>query len=519
MVCHGDDGGYRPVQVGFKLEGTTMARILSTLLAFTSVLAAPPTPCIPRCTCTPTTYTCRFLNITAFPVDTFTGWEALQSIDLQGNKATALPSGLFTNLPALTSLSLNYVGPLTSLPAGLFAGLGSLASLGLAGLPLSVPFDAATMVGALPALTALYLGGGTLLGGGGACPDLSPLAALTPRLATLSAVGPSAMRGLTSIPPRSFAGLKLATLDLSYSNLNLTNHAFDGLQVGEVKVEWSAISLIEPDAFTGLTARNVDLYFNSIGFASIPVGGLAMAGVSALCLAGNPLDARIFARPLFASAPRLTGLDLMGGMGLGPWIGELPARAFANAPALTTLQLFNSGITGFAEGAFEGLPNLVSLNIGFNLGFSVVPAGLFDPLPALTTLVINNGGLAGDSALRADAFKHNPELAVLDLSWNTGISSLPPGLLAGSDKLATIDMTFQGAGNLYLAPGTFSGINASGALQGNVSITLIRNQMTNFSGFTSEPEIVAAICAEARAWPGTCTVVWAPQEQDPPGGE
>jgi len=483
----------------------------AALIALASAAAAPPpTPCLPTCLCNATSYTCIGRNLTSFPADMFQGWSALETINLSGNNASSLPDGLFAGLPALTSLDISW-NPLRSLPAGWLAGARALVTLGLSGLPLSASFDAARVLGGvLPALTALYLDSPTLLGGGGACPDLSPLAALAPRLATLSA-----RRGLTSIPARSFAGLNLSSLDISFSKLPaLTNGSFDGLQVGEVHIEWSGVAAIEASAFAGLVAGNVDLYFNQISSASLPAGGLSLPGVAALCLAGNPFDARIFAAPLFASAPRLASLDLMGGMGLGPWLGVIPPRAFAGAPGLTTLQLFNSGITGFAPGAFEGLPRLLYLNIGGtnsnNNGFSAVPAGLFDPLPTLQTLVINNGALAGGAALRADAFARTPALASLDLSYNSpGLTSLPAGLLAGCDRLATIDLTYAGA--LTLARGTFVGINASGTLAAPVSITLVYDQMTSYAGITSEPEIVAAICAEARATPATCAVVWSPQ--------
>ena len=472
--------------------------------------AAPPAPpCLPFCVCTPTSYSCRGRNISAFPPDTFAAWPLLESIDLSFNNASSLPAGLFRGLSSLQSLDVS-ANPLAALPSGWLAGLPALARLNLAGLPLAAAFDAARVLGALPALTDLYLDAPTLLGGGGACPDLSPLASLAPRLATLTS-----RHGLTSIPPRAFAGLNLTSLDLSYSKFPaLTNDSFAGLACGEVKLEWSGIAAIAPRAFSGLTAGNIDLYFNQITAESIPEGGLLLPGVAALCLAGNPFDARMLARPLFASAPRLAGLDLMGGLGLGPYIGELPSRAFASAPSLVTLQLFNSGITGFAAGAFEGLPRLTSLNIGFNLGFSALPAGLLDPLPTLETLVVNNGGLAGDAALRADAFARTPRLSQLDLSYNTGITSLPPGLLAGCDKLASIDLTFQVAGDLQLAPGTFVGINASGTLRGNVTIQLVRNNMKGYKGFVAEPEIVAAICAEARVSPAACAVAWLPQAQD-----
>ncbi len=441
----------------------------------------------------------------------FVGWSALEAIDLSYNKAAVLPAGLFRGLASLTSLDVSG-NNLTNLPAGWLTGLDALASLNLAALPLNATFDPVTMIGALPALSVLRVDSPTLLGGGGACPDFSPLAMLAPRLATLSATG-----GLSSIPERAFAGLNLTdTLDLSHSTFTtLKSGVFDGLACGELKLEWCPISSIEVGAFAGLTAGNVDLYFGQLTAASIPEGGLALPGVAALCLAGNPLDARVFAKPLFASAPVLVGLDLMGGLGLGPFLGELPPRAFASAPALQTLQLFHSGITGFAPGAFEGLPRLRSLNIGFNLDFSALPPGLLDPLPALETLVINNGALAGDAALRSDAFARNPALSSHDLSYNKpGLTSLPPGLLAGCDRLATIDLTSQASGSLQLARGTFVGINASGQLQSPVSITLVSNNMQGYAGFTTAPEIAAAICAEARAAPATCAVAWSPQAQD-----
>ena len=479
-------------------------------LLIVTLAAAAPTPCHPQCICTATSYSCRGRNLTAFPPDMFRGWPALETIDLSANNATALPAGLFQGLSSLQSLDVS-LNALSTLPMGWLAGLDALATLNLSGLPLNATFNAATMLGALPMLLSLFLGAPTLQGGGGACPDFSPLATLAPRLATLYA------NGLTHIPPRSFAGLKLSTLNLSRNSFaTRTSGAFDGLQVTEVKLEWCSIAAIEPGAFRGLTAGNVDLYFNQITADSIPEGGLTLPGVAALCLAGNPLDSRALAKPLINSAPRLVRLDLMGGMGLGPFLGVLPPRAFASTPTLLTLQLFNSGVTGFAPGAFEGLPRLASLNVGFNLAFSALPAGLLDPLPTLQTLVVNNGALAGDGALRADAFARTPLLSVLDLSYNTpGLTSLPRGLLAGCDRLATIDLTSQAAGSLQLAPGTFTGINASGTLQGNVSITLVQNNMKSYAGFTTDAEIAAAICAEARASPATCAVAWSPQAPEP----
>lgn len=476
--------------------------------------AAAPTPCLPACVCSATSYACISRNLTAFPPDMFSGWTALETINLAGNRASALPPGLFAGLPSLTTLDFSY-NNLTSLPAGWQAPVAStVTSLNLAGLPFAAPFDVASVIGAMPSLTFLGVADLTLAGGHGECPDFSPLAKLAPRLATLSA----ARAQLTRIPPRAFAGLTLASLDLSKNNfVNLTAGAFDGLDVGEVKLEWCGISGITQDAFAGLTAGNVDLYFNQITADSLPDGGLDLPGVTALCLAGNPIDARAFTKPLFASAPRLTGLDMMGGMGLGPFLGTVPARAFASAPALTTLQLFNSGISAFEVGALDGLPHLTFLNIGWNL-FSAVPAGLLDPLPLLTTFVVNNGALAGGDALLADAFAKNPLLATLDLSYNNpGITGLPSGLLAGCDKLATIDFSWQSAGTLALQAGTFVGINASGTLQTPVSITLAHNLMKSYAGHTAEKDIQAAVCAEARASPGACSVGWSPQAQNEPG--
>ena len=118
---------------------------------------------------------------------------------LSGNLVTSLPQGWLAGLPALASLDVSG-NPLPALPAGWLAGLPSLAFLGLSGLPLNSTFDPVAVLGPqpLPALATLTLDSPTLLGGGGACPDLSPLARLAPRLASLYA-----RVGLTSIPPRS----------------------------------------------------------------------------------------------------------------------------------------------------------------------------------------------------------------------------------------------------------------------------------------------------------------------------
>ena len=312
---------------------------LSMATASSSPDSSPPPPCLPTCFCNQTLYDCTGRNITSFPEDTFAGYPDLLTIKLSSNKASVIHFNLFRGLSSLQSLDLGY-NNISFFPRNWLAGLNALTTLNLAGNPLTVPFNVKTMIGPLPELTTLYLDSPTLLGGGGVAPDFSPLASLTPRLSVLSA-----KRGLTSIPPGSFSGLNLTSLNLCYSKLpNLTSHSFSGLTCGEISLEWSSISYIEPEAFSGLVADNVDLYFNQITVDSIPEGGLTLPNVSALCLAGNPFDSRIFAKPFFNEAPNLVSLDFMGGMGLGPYIDNLPTRAFASVPTLQSLQLFKKWI-------------------------------------------------------------------------------------------------------------------------------------------------------------------------------
>lgn len=527
------------------------------------------TACLPSCYCNVTSqvYRCFRSGLTALPEDMFSGWSGLQTIDLSENilksplppnlfagltslksltlsasNVTAFPAGLFRDLSALQSLniafnpcpnlpagllsipslaSLDMIGMelnFSALPAGVFSGLPGLLSLNLAANPtavlppglLSIPtlttldlsdmrlrnLDVRATLGALPALTTLSL---NRVSENTTCPDFSVLASLSPRLSTIRA-----SHWLTSIPPRSFSGLNLTSLLLLSSFLpTLKNYTFSGLTVGTVALESSSIVALEPAAFAGLTASYLDLNYNSIGTRGVPHGGIALPGVSALGLRSGGFDSEVFAKPFFADARSLTSLDMQGfeGGDANPTIfGVLPTRAFASAPCLQTLNLWYCGIAGFEDGAFEGIPELSSLNLGYN-SLAAFPPGLFDPLPALATLIARNNAISA-----IDLFAENALLAHLDLG-NNRIAGLPDGFFKAHNLLGNFGLPYQGwPGTLKLANGTFIGINATGELRGMVQLYLFANGISSYDGFTSEADIKAAMCDEARATPGNCVV-------------
>lgn len=478
-----------------------------------------PTPCQPRCLCNTTSYRCVGANLTALPVDMFRGWHALEAIDVSFNLLQSpLPPTLFSNLPALASLllagcnvtalpqhlldglsalkTLSLAGnPIAALPAGVFSRLPSLAALDLSALALVVPIDISTL-GALPALTSLNLRRSS---SSGSCPVFSSLAQSSPRFKSLVVSGM-----LTSIPPYAFSGLNLTTLDLSGSNLpTLRNYTLAGLTVSTVSLESSSIVELEAAAFYNLTAGFLDLNQNSIGTGGVPPGGISIPGVSQLGLSCGAFDSGVFAKPLFADARRLTSLDLQGDTigGQSSQLGALPARAFASAPLLQSLNLNDCSVTGFDLAAFEGVPNLQTLYLGWNQ-INALPPGLFDPLPQLTTLAARYNGL---SYLNTSLFARNHLLESFDVSGN-GILSLPDSFFAERDQLSNIDLTYQQW--LVLAPGTFVGINASGTLLRPVSIGTFGNHLSSYDNLTDVPSITSAICAEARASAAACTVYW-----------
>ena len=154
-------------------------------------------------------------NLMELSADVFSGLPNLQILKLGDNKltSTVLPAGVFSELPALKTLSLEGNG-LTALPEDVFAGLPALKTLSLEGNGLTaLPED---VFAGLPDLHYLYLQNNSL--------TVLPAGVFSelPALKTLSLEG----NGLTALPEGVFAGLT----DLHY--LYLQNNSLTLLPAG-----------------------------------------------------------------------------------------------------------------------------------------------------------------------------------------------------------------------------------------------------------------------------------------------
>ena len=131
-------------------------------------------------------------GLTSLPSDVFSGLSALTTLSLAGNALGSLPSGVFSGLSALTNLALNN-NSLGSLPSNVFSELSNLDVLSLD----SNQLTAVPGISGLSALTVLRLGSN----------DIASIPSNA--FSSLTALGILNLSGndLTSLPNGLFTGL------------------------------------------------------------------------------------------------------------------------------------------------------------------------------------------------------------------------------------------------------------------------------------------------------------------------
>ena len=149
----------------------------------------------------------------------------------------------------------------------------------------------------------------------------------------------------------------------------------------------------------------------------------------------------------FAALTGLTGLNLSGALAAG---AALPAGAFDDLIALTTLDLSDNSLTALPASIFNNLSALTSLDLSGN-SLTALPASIFNNLGTVTSLDLSGNRLtagaldSGDPA--ASFFAPLIALTTLNLSDNA-LTALPDGLFAGlTVALTNLDLSSQNDSN------------------------------------------------------------------------
>lgn len=155
-------------------------------------------------------------------------------------------------------------------------------------------------------------------------------------------------------------------------------------------------------------------------------------------------------------------------------LGQNKITNIGNVPlALTQLRrldLSHNNIVDIPRNAFEGVENLIYLNLSHNHHLAPIPLTIIHPLTKLQVFDASNLGL---KIVQQELFSKSPNLKSIILKSNK-IQDLPEGTFTNLRNLTTVDLSFNNI--LTIRPGAF--INSMNIRQ----LFLKGNQLSAFKG-------------------------------------
>lgn len=147
-------------------------------------------------------------------------------------------------------------------------------------------------------------------------------------------------------------------------------------------------------------------------------------------------------------------------------IGSVPLKL----TQLRRLDLSHNSIVDIPRNAFEGVENLIYLNLSSNHHLDPMPTGIISPLTRLQTFDLSNVGLR---TVQPEMFSKSPNLKSIYLK-NNKIGELAEGTFNNLRNLTTVDLSYNNI--MSIRPGTF--INVM-----NIRILSLKgNQLSAFKG-------------------------------------
>lgn len=263
---------------------------------------------------------------------------------------------------------------------------------------------------------------------------------------------------LFNIPPRTFQyQKKLQELHLNHnkvgaiynetfiglsslSYLNLGDNFLDELgayvfatlpKLEELNLGKNRISRIDGRAFNGLSNLRV-LYLNDNSLSTVPSDAFAPFDV----LAELYLGINVFTAIENGAFERLKGLNRLDLKGAG--LSNISTDTFRGLEAsLHKLDISDNGLKQIPTTALNHLSRLEELMIGQN-SFEHIPSKAFDGLTNLLHLEIS--GSLKLQTIETDAFAANPNLKTLSITSNKALSTIQAGAFSGLPYLKSINL-------------------------------------------------------------------------------
>ncbi|KAG5671694.1 hypothetical protein PVAND_001879 [Polypedilum vanderplanki] len=417
--------------------------------------------------------------IKALKNDAFSAQPFLERIDLRRNRIDHIDGGSFANLEKIREIYL--AGNLISrLNSDVFHGLSTLQKLDL-----SENFFTSFPIVALREIENLKV----LNLSSNMIKNLD-----STHLQTLKSIQILDMsrNDIASIPPGTFREQKaLKFLDLSLNSLRtIEDDALEGLNSLQTLIIRDNNILLIPGSALGRLPKLSNLYldYNRVAALSSDIlGSLQPEDIRYMSLSRNVI--RELPGGSFQMFKNLLFLDLSGNslatiysemfIGLENSlielkIGQNKITNVGNIPLslrkLRKLDLSQNNIVDIPTNAFEGVNQLMYLNISNNNHLAPVPVELIQPLTKLQIFDVSNVGL---KSVFPEMFSHNPNLRAIYLK-NNKIQELPEGTFNNMRNLTVIDLSYNKI--LTIKPATF--INVMNLKE----LSLKGNQLNAFKG-------------------------------------
>ena len=401
--------------------------------------------------------------MTTLPAGIFDGLTALTELDLSFNGLTTLPDGIFDGLTALTTLhlSLNTVDPLPltvfleKVAEGQFKAVTPTGAPFTFVLPVSIsngsitrgrdnPHDSegsvesdSLTVTRIPGITAAVTVniGDTLPGlpSGHSGYELVKSADLPVEVISSSTVvisgAPTFTEGLSatrSVLENTQSGVDIGDpVSATDTNSNTLTYTLSGRNAASFDIV-STSGQLQTDASLNYETKNT---YTVIITASD--GNLT----DTITVTINVIDVE---EGTFTAVSERTP-KVRDAIVAAAGVSSADDVTAAHLAAITRLYLY-SDVTTLQVGDFDGLTNLIELDLFNNSGLTTLPAGIFDDLTNLTELSLNHNGL---TTLPAGIFDDLTNLTEFEMKYNSALTTLPAGIFAGLTNLTRLSPALQ----------------------------------------------------------------------------
>eukprot|EP00050_Salpingoeca_kvevrii_P018830 m.79001 g.79001 ORF g.79001 m.79001 type:complete len:1118 (+) comp8174_c0_seq3:512-3865(+) len=376
-------------------------------------------------------------SLTTIHTHYFQGLSALRTLNLQNNRIHTIMSGAFSGLAQLSVLDLGR-NALAEVPSNAFAGVHALIHR------IVLTGNRMTSIGhavfAHLDLHELVLDSNRLVSLGGALANLTRLQTLSVEQNRLTSVLAEETASLTDLESISLANNKISILEENAFSHSPLLHS--------IVLHSNLIPAIERDHFAGLFNLTSLVLFNNQLSMIANESFRDLAELISLDLSINKLTADGLPENVFSALQKLNTLNFRLNR-----LGSLRSTLLTGLASLEFVNFENNELFSVDDGAFDDLPVLARLRLGFNF-LTSLSTNWFGKSSHVSDLNLEVNDI---DAVDWDILTHLDHLHTLTLKRNR-IGDLPLGIFRGA-SIHTLDLS----SNLIdrLEPRQFAGFDVS----------------------------------------------------------